>query len=261
MPAATDTVITGGPATQAARIAEHTLAGGVLLREQIEKDQPVFYPLLWVLIYAGHLNVVEPTLRQAVAQTQARGTPFGLALASAFTSLARHRVGELGPAEAAADTCLELAPEIGWGIAVHIAAATMVSVLVERGDLERAQAVLDRLEGTYDPELTTSQVLRESRAKLHMARGDPQAALDELLAVARWEQAMKIPGTVVRYRGAPRRRSHTKRSAKQKPHTGSPKKNSCWPNDSQRPDRSASPCASSGAWTPGIKASSIWKQL
>lgn len=197
VPAATDTVITGGPATQAARIAEHALAGGVLLREQIEKDQPVFYPLLWVLIYAGHLNVVEPTLRQAVAQTQAQGTPFGLALASAFTSLARHRVGELGPAEAAANTCLELAPEIGWGIAVHIAAATMVSVLVERGDLERAQAVLDRLEGTYDPELTTSQVLRESRAKLHMARGDPQAALDELLAVARWEQAMKIPGTVV----------------------------------------------------------------
>jgi len=135
-------------------------------------------------------------------------------------------------------------------------------LLVERGDLERAQAVLDRLEGTYDPELTTSQVLRESRAKLHMARGDPQAALDELLAVARWEQAMKIPGTVVPvpWRSAAAL-AHQALGETETAHGLAEEELVLAQTIRSAPDRSASPCASSGAWTPGIKASSIWKQL
>jgi DNA-binding CsgD family transcriptional regulator len=197
VPVAFDVAITGGTAAEAARLAKRALAGGFLLREQVEKDLPVFYPPVWVLIYAGQLDAVEATIGEAVAKTQARGSPLGLAGASAFTAFARHRAGELGPAEAAAHTCLELATDVGGGIPTTIATAALVAVLVERADLEGAQTVLGRLEGAYDPELTTSQVVRESRAKLRMAEGDPGGALDELLAVGRWEQAMKISGTVV----------------------------------------------------------------
>jgi DNA-binding CsgD family transcriptional regulator len=196
-PVALDVAISGGTAAEAARLAKRALAGGLLLREQLEKDLPLLYPPVWVLLHTGQLDAVEATLREVLASTQARGSPFGLALASAFTALAHLRAGELGSAEAAAHTCLELATEVGWGIAVAIAGATLVAVLVERGDLEGARAVLGRLEGTYDPELTTSQVLRESRARLRMAEGDPQGALGELLAIARWEETMKITATVV----------------------------------------------------------------
>jgi hypothetical protein len=60
--------------------------------------------------------------------------------------------------------------------------ATLAAALVERGDLEGARAELAQLDGTYDPEVMPSQIIRESRAKLCIAEGHPAAALDELLA-------------------------------------------------------------------------------
>jgi DNA-binding CsgD family transcriptional regulator len=196
-PVAVDVAISGGTAAEAARLAKRALAGGFLLREQIENDLPLVYPSVWVLVHTGHLDAAERTVLDAIAQTRARGSPLGLALASAFDALARHRAGELRPAEAAARSCLELATEAGWGLPNPIAAATLVAVLVERGDLEGARALLGQLAGTYDPDATPSQALRESHAKLRMAEANPRAALDELLAIARWEKTMKLAGAVV----------------------------------------------------------------
>lgn len=196
-PVALDVAISGGTAADAARFAKLALEGGALVRDLVERDLPGACPPVWVLIQVGQLDTVEATLGEIAPRTQARGSPLGFAIASGLTAFARHRAGELGPAEASARTCLELATEVGWGLPVPIAAASLASVLVERGDPDDARAALAQLEGGYDPELATTQAVRESRAKLLIAEGDPRGALDELLAVARWEQAMELPGGVV----------------------------------------------------------------
>jgi DNA-binding CsgD family transcriptional regulator len=196
-PVALDVAISGGTAAEAARLANLALAGGALVRDLVERDLPGACPPVWVLIQAGELDTVEATMGEIAPRTQARGSPLGFAIASGLTAFARHRAGDLGPAEASARTCLELAAEVGWGLPAPVAAASLASVLVERGDLDGARAVLAQLEGAYDPELATAQALRESRAKLLVAEGNLRGALDELLAIARWEEAMELPGGVV----------------------------------------------------------------
>lgn len=196
-PVATDLVITDGTAAGASELAKRALADDFLLREQVENDLPLLYPAVWVLIHAGQLDAAEAALRDAAAKMTARGSPLGLAMASAFDAFARHRAGELASAEAAARSSLELPAEADWGIANPIAAAALAAVLVERGDLEDARALLGRLQDGFDPDVMPSQALRESRAKLRMAEGDPRGALEELLAIARWEDTWKLPGGVV----------------------------------------------------------------
>jgi ATP/maltotriose-dependent transcriptional regulator MalT len=183
---AADVAISDGTAAEAATLAERALAGPVLLREQVESDLPLLFPAVWVLVHTGRLNAAQRTLREAAAATQARGSPLGLATVSAFEALTRQRAGDLASAEAAARASLELTVE---AIGNPIATAALVAVLVERGELEEAGGLLRRLDGTFDPEVLPCQVLRESRARLRMAAGDPRGALEELLAVARWEEA------------------------------------------------------------------------
>jgi DNA-binding CsgD family transcriptional regulator/Flp pilus assembly protein TadD len=183
---AMDVAVSDGTAAEAAALAERALTGGVLLREQVESDLPLLYPAVWVLIHTDRLEAGRRALREAAAETRTRGSPLGLATVSAFEALALQRAGELASAEAAARASLELTIE---AIGNPIATAALVAVLVERGELREARTLLERLDGTYDPEVMPTQILRESRARLRMAEGDPHGALAELRAVARWEQA------------------------------------------------------------------------
>jgi DNA-binding CsgD family transcriptional regulator len=187
-PIAADLAISDGTASQAAALAKRALAGGSLARYHVESDLPVLYSAVWTLVHTGDADDARIALSEAIASTQACGSPLALALASAFDAFARFRTGDLSAGMAAARTTIELASAPSWGIPT---VATLAAALIERGDLEGARAELAQLDGTYDPEVLPSQIMRESRARLCIADGHPAAALDELLAIARWEEAWK----------------------------------------------------------------------
>jgi DNA-binding CsgD family transcriptional regulator len=102
----------------------------------------------------------------------------------------RLRSGALAEAEADAREALPL-----YSVArmsVIAGTAVLVWVLVERGKLEAAQAALAAAGTDVADELGDSYfagVLLSARARLHLARGDPQAALDDLLDCGRREDA------------------------------------------------------------------------
>ncbi len=184
-----DVSVSDGTAREAAALAERALAGGVLIRELVESDLPMIFPPVWVLVHTGEVGRALQTLDEAAAACRARGSPLGLATVSAFEALAQLRAGDLASAEAAARTSLELAID---AIGNPIATATLVAVMAEQGQVKDARTLLRRLGGAYDPEVMPTQTMRESRARLSMGEGDPGRALDELLAVARWEESWQL---------------------------------------------------------------------
>jgi DNA-binding CsgD family transcriptional regulator len=194
---ALDLATSDGTATEAAQLVERALAGGQLLRQQLETEAPLGAPAAWVLTQTGRLPAAVRTLDEAVALARAAGSRPALARQSAFRAYCHYRLGALAEAEADARLGLGLSADSGWVIPGCAAAATLVAVYVDRGDLEPAREVLSRIEATdYGAELMPNQSLRESRARLLLAAGEPEAALEELLACGRWERTWQ-PSTGV----------------------------------------------------------------
>ena len=195
---AVDILISDGDAAQAATLAEQALAGGALIRDEVMTDMPFASPSLFVLHQAGRLDAARRAADSALAESRDRGSPIVLARASAFRAFVRLRAGDLGGAEADARACLELAVEPGRGIPHPLAASTLASVLIERGDLRGAHDALGQLDAAaYNSEATPIQAIRETRAMLSLAEGKPDAALEELQACARWEEEWRAAAGVV----------------------------------------------------------------
>ena len=195
---AVDVLYSDGDAAEAATLAEQALADGTLIRDEVMTDMPFASPALLVLREAGRLDAARRAADSAVAESRDRGSPIVLARASAFRAFVRLRAGDLAGAEADARACLELAAEPGRGIPHPLAASALASVLIERGDLREARDALGQLDvGVYDPEVTPIQAIREIRAKLSLAEGKPDAALEELLACSRWEADWQASAGVV----------------------------------------------------------------
>jgi DNA-binding CsgD family transcriptional regulator len=191
-------VVADGDAAGGARLAERALGGGELLREEIKTGMVLTAPPIWALSLAGHLEIAERAADDVIAQARARGARIVLARASAFRASVRHRRGRLAGAEADARSCIELAGASAQPLLHPIASASLIAVLLERADTEAARQALRDVEvGLYDPELAPTQPLRESRARLLMAEGDPRGALEELLAYARWEREWQAGAGVV----------------------------------------------------------------
>jgi DNA-binding CsgD family transcriptional regulator len=188
-PLAGDVLVSDGDAAGAARLAEQALAGGTLLREEITTGMPLTAPAALTLVFAGRLEAADRAAGVLIDGARAHGSLGVLARACAFRGFCRYRMGDLGAAEADARNCMELGSEPGQGIPGPLAVATLIGVLVERADPGAARDLLRHVDaGVYDPEVFPIQPLRESRAKLLIAQGEPQAALEELRACGRWEE-------------------------------------------------------------------------
>jgi DNA-binding CsgD family transcriptional regulator len=195
---AVDVLISDGDAARAATLAEQALAGGALIRDEVMTDMPFASPSLLVLREAGRLDAARRAAEMAVAESRGRGSPIVLARASAFRAFVRLRAGDLAGAEDDARACLELAAEPGRGIPHPLATSALASVLIERGDLRGARDALRQLDvGAYNPEVTPIQAIRETRARLWLVEGRPDAALEELLACSRWEEEWQASAGVV----------------------------------------------------------------
>jgi DNA-binding SARP family transcriptional activator/DNA-binding CsgD family transcriptional regulator len=182
---------TDHPAADIAGIAERALSGGQLVRRDIATESDFALAAVWALICIGRLRAAKHHLDDGITAARARGSAFALARFSGFRALAHVRLGELRTAESDADSALAI--EAAWGMPHAISTAVLAAIHIERGDLDGARAAL----GSLDPdpamlEVSPSQIVRETRAALSSAEGEPHEALRELQAYARWEEQSGI---------------------------------------------------------------------
>ena len=193
---AADLAFGGAVSADAARLAERALAGGQLMRRDIATESDFAMSAVWLLIHSGRLRVAKHHLDDGIAHARTRGSPFAVARISAIRALVYWRLGELQTVESDAETALSVAA--AWGMPHAISTALLAGVRIERGDLDAARSTLSALD--MDPamlEVSLNQLVREVRAALLSAAGEPRAALTELLAYAHWEQRSGIGSGLV----------------------------------------------------------------
>ena len=174
-----------GSASDAARIAESALGGGMLLQEQTSDSFTYFWAVL-VLLWADQDEAAERYWMQGMDDARARGSGTALFNASiAFGRLHMYR-GEVADAEAAARLVEDLGSDVRYPYGAYTAAANLILPLVERGQLEEAESVLARYgrQVGAPPALATGQTMLSARIVLRTAQArhaEAAADAEELL--------------------------------------------------------------------------------
>ena len=166
------------PADSAATLAEVAWAGGRLLREEGPHSTVVLGVGL-TLVLTERDDVAGRVLGSLAAEARRVGSPAGTALAAARHADLHLRAGRLAEAEAASRDALG-ASGVQPG-QVGTAVATLVRVLVERGDLDAAEAALAAagLAATIRDSPQLDAVLF-ARGLLRAAQGLPEQAVGDL---------------------------------------------------------------------------------
>ncbi|MBV9804147.1 MAG: AAA family ATPase [Solirubrobacterales bacterium] len=183
----------GESAHNAVELAERAWDGGRLLTEA----NPQW--LGWRLVAAafllnGELESAIDVADAALTDSRTRAWPLAFATASYVRGLPRLWQGRVTDAmadlELARDAC-----RYGWQQFARSAAAHYALCLIEHGELDRAQAVLDE-DGPLSEPQDIEDVLRlYSLAELRLAQGRPKEALETALTVG------EIGERTVRYLG------------------------------------------------------------
>jgi ATP/maltotriose-dependent transcriptional regulator MalT len=182
--------LSGGTASEAARLAEHALGDGVLLSEQTADAQP-FYLATYVLAAAGHFDRAAGLLGIARDDAVARGSALGFAMASVFRSYVEFAAGRITQAEAeAADALRAAGDEHVWPAGFPACVAAMIDVLAVQGRTTEAEHLLrdHDLAGSL-PDSLPHRALLHSRGQLRLIAGDTQRALDDFDEFDRREAA------------------------------------------------------------------------
>jgi DNA-binding CsgD family transcriptional regulator len=115
---------------------------------------------------------------EAQARARRAGSPASFVISSTFRGNVCCRLGELDEAEADNRAGLELALELGWDFWVPEAAAFLIDVLLERGDVDAAAEVIDRHElGGPLPDSFGGLFARCSHGHVLRAQRRPEEAL------------------------------------------------------------------------------------
>ena len=132
------------------------------------------------LFKADRLDLARRTASIAFADAQRRGSAPGFAAASAWRAWIALREGDAAAAEADARAAYGLLPVAMWQH--HWWAACLIEVLVERGALDEAQAVLEAAGGAGPlPPDRGGELLLSTRSIVRAAQGElPGALADQL---------------------------------------------------------------------------------
>lgn len=181
----------GGSAEVAGALARRALGDGRLLAEQTA-DSPLPYLAVGALAWSDQDDASERILDAAIEEARSRGSRRGVAMALASRSYIRLLRGRVGGVEADATAFWEeyraLSDPGLSGFAV-LAGASLICSLVEAGRLDEAERELKRLELVpQDPDGLLVQPLRDARARLALASGDPESALEQYGACSSRQQ-------------------------------------------------------------------------
>jgi len=152
-------------------MCERAVAGGRLLAE-VTSDAQTFYCVTNGLLYCDSLELARYWFDQGLADAARRGSIIGFALGSCFRSQTAYRLGELDDAEADARSALAAAGEDRW-VSAPAAVAYLVDVLIERGGLGEARALLGRCQIPFGLDHTgMSHWVPYARGQLALAAGE-----------------------------------------------------------------------------------------
>lgn len=168
-------------------LAERALAGGRLLAE-LGSESSAFFCVRNAFLYSDSLEPARYWLNQAMADARARGSVVGFATASAIRGELGYRMGELADAEADAHAALSAVPE-RWRRS-PLVLATLTKVLIERGKLREAAALLNHPEVPFGLDRpSTATYLPYAHGQLAAATGNWRAAADSFLQLGTWNLA------------------------------------------------------------------------
>jgi DNA-binding CsgD family transcriptional regulator/Tfp pilus assembly protein PilF len=181
----------GGPAEEAANLAELALADGRLLAEQ-RPDSHAFYQAVITLVFADRFDRAERMLDMAIADARSRGSMLGFAIASSTRSHALLRQGRIAEAEADGRAALEVAPR-AWPVGMVAVVAYLIDAMTERTDLAACEALLEENGLIGDtPPMTVANPLLITRGQLRLAAGDARRALVDMEELLRRDERSKI---------------------------------------------------------------------
>jgi ATP/maltotriose-dependent transcriptional regulator MalT len=181
---AVETVMAAEPAEQTARIAQRALRGFDWARMGSDWSG---YLAARSLVRAEDFDGALRALNNAAEAARARGSAIELAGALAFRAELYLLIGDLANAEVDARTVLEIAAGSGGHAAEAFAVTWLTEALVERGELEEAENVVER--GATEVEATrvyaTAQLLL-ARGRLRLAQGRVDDGIKDIRESGRW---------------------------------------------------------------------------
>lgn len=178
----------GAPASVVKDFAERALAGGKLLAEAGPQSQ-MFYAAANALLYAEEFELARAWFDRAVAEAHTRGSLFGFAMASAMRCECHYRTGDLTEAEADAQAAIDAGGPGHWVLA-PVAIATLAQVVIERGQIAKAEQLLSRSEKPFDLDQPgMMNWLPYAQGTLYLATGRFELAARRFLSVGEWMAA------------------------------------------------------------------------
>jgi len=194
-----DLVSSFEPHEKAIGLAERALGGGVLL-DVAGIDAPTVQLPLWTLCYSDAWDAAERETQIVLDEARLRGSSLAFAVASVIEATTQLRRGRVLDAEASARASIASQPDAA--IDAPLAVAVLVEALVEKGELDEAQAMLEKSGYAGElPDFPLFTPLQNSRGRLKLARQEMRAGIDDLLEcgarAARWGRQN---GTLVPWR-------------------------------------------------------------
>lgn len=163
----------GADADEATALACRALGDSILLQEV--SDASIIYGATEALWVTGRCEESERAVDAIVESAQRRGSARGFAMSSAMRAWRRYLRGNLPGAEADARACLE--SDASLALVTPLAATALSGVLLERGELREAVAVLAPFDSLrHDADFGFVQLLHIKEAQLALARGDAALA-------------------------------------------------------------------------------------
>ena len=140
----------------------------------------------YAMLHCDRLEEAIRFLDPLIEAVRRRGAVFNFSSLSMTRAIIHYGRGALGEAEADARTALDVLPHHNVWFVPH-AHAWLAQVLIERGELDEASALLADVEPLIDvaADPFSSTPLLRARSMLTAARGDHDAALDDALKLGR----------------------------------------------------------------------------
>jgi DNA-binding CsgD family transcriptional regulator/mono/diheme cytochrome c family protein len=171
----------GGRQEEIVALIERALDQGTLIQSEAAEAIEITWAVR-ALTFIDELDHAERLLNEVVADSRKRGSVMGYAAASAWRADISLRRGQIAAGEADARAAIELATAHGLHFIAPHAHSFLGEALIEQGDLEQAATLLEHadlgpMQGTH-PEVR----FLNTRGRARLARGDQQAALEDLRA-------------------------------------------------------------------------------
>jgi DNA-binding CsgD family transcriptional regulator len=180
--AARTAALANEPASQVADLIFRALAAGP--RPLPEPDEPPWLMYgLTVLFFVESWTEAQTLMDAAVAEAQATANSFFLPGLLALRSWLAFRRGDLTAAEADGRASLDAIGLSGQPMIRNMAASALSETLVERGDLDEAQCVLESMATDLHGTFQTAAMVRHAWGRIRFARRRFGEALDDFRAV------------------------------------------------------------------------------